>query len=402
MKKLFVAVLALGALASCQKENTPSQVESESKTIEISVLNLVDESRAVLGGDTAQGTEKLCAEFGELKILFVEADGKIAHEDTLVADNENNMTDDSHDAITGEYVKDETYNNNGTRRWHNVPASIKKIAVVRYEATDFPDGCVGKDLEDHVLALASNMEANVNRPIEKMVLCGYDTLEDTGATHMVGESLFHVWKAEVNVAPAFARFEVRSIECTDLGALNADGNDATYDLDELKLNSLTWNYTDATGNVEYAAPNFGATLYGAYVPADGYTYPYDKNTCTATERSAEYKPTTNNGAWSWNVLPGEFQDLTVDIDAYAYDYQVSYKADESDRKFPLVVTGLATSRDAEGNVTGEDNKFEAGNIYHIDLIFKQDNIKSKDGICVDVVVTVNAWKVVERYPIYGN
>lgn len=399
MKKLFVAVLALGALASCQKENTPSQVESESKTVEISVLNLVDESRAVVGGDTAQGTEKLCAEFGELKILFVEADGKIVHEDTLVADNEN-MTDDTHTSINGEYVKDETYKNDGKRRWHNVPASIKKIAVVRYEATDFPEGCVGKDLEDHVLALASNMEENVDRPIETMVLCGYNTLKDTGATHMVGESLFHVWKAEVNVAPAFARFEVRSIKCTDLGALNADGNDATYDLDELKLKSLTWNYTDKTGNVEYAAPDFSATLYGVYAPAAGYTYKYDQNTCQeGSERSAEYKPA--NGAWSWNVLPGEFKGLTVDIDAYAYDYQVSYKADESDRSFPLVVTGLE-SRDAEGNSTGVDNKFEAGNIYHIDLIFKQDNIKSKDGICVDVVVTVNPWKVVERYPIYGN
>jgi hypothetical protein len=342
----------------------------------------------------------LCAEFGELKILFVEADGKIVHEDTLVADNENNMTDDSHTSITGEYVKDETYKNDGTRRWHNVPASIKKIAVVRYEATDFPNGCVGKDLEDHVLALASNMEANVARPIEKMVLCGYDTLEDTGATHMVGESLFHVWRAEVNVAPAFARFEVRSIKCTDLGALNADGDDATYDLDELKLKSLTWNYTDATGNVAYTAPaDFGATLYGVYAPAADYTYKYDQNTCTATERSAEYNPV---GAWSWNVLPGEFQDLTVDIDGYAYDYQVSYKADESDRNFPLYVSGLATSRDDKGNVTGEDNKFEAGNIYHIDLIFKQENIKSQDGICVDVVVTVNPWGVVERYPIYGN
>ena len=397
MKKLFVAVLALGALASCEKENTPVE-EAKNKTIEINVLNLVEESRAVAGGDTAKGTEKLCAEFGELNILFVEADGTIAHEDTLVADNEN-MTDDTHTSIDGEYVKDEAYNDNGTRRWHNVPASIKKIAVVRYEATDFPQGCVGLDLEDNVLALASNMEANVARPIETMVLCGVGTLSDTGATHMVGESLYHVWKAEVNVAPAFARFEVRSIKCTDLGALNADGDDATYDLDELKLKSLTWNYKAAAGNVEYAAPDFGATLYGVYAPAANYTYKYDQNTCTAAERSAEYNP---EGAWSWNVLPGEFQDLTVDIDGYAYDYQVSYKADQSDRNFPLYVSGLATSRDADGNVTGENNKFEAGNIYHIDLIFKQENIKSQDGICVDVVVTVNAWKVVERYPIYDN
>lgn len=400
MKKLFVAVLALGALASCQKENTVAFEETDSKTIEINVLNLVEESRAIEGGDTAQGTAVNCAEFGELKILFVEADGKIAHEDTLVAENDN-MTDDTHNAINGEYVKDTEYvDNSGVRRWHNVPASIKKIAVVRYEATDFEGGCVGLDLEDNVLALAADMEENVNRPIDEMVLCGYDSLEDTGETHMVGESMFHVWKAEVNVAPAFARFEVRSIECTDLGALNADGDDATYDLDELVLKSLIWNYTDATGNVEYTAPaGFGATLYGVYDPAADFDYKYDENTCTG-ERVAVYEPA--NGAWSWNVLPGTFKGLTVDIDGYAYDYQVSYEADQSDRNFPLVVTGLATSRDAEGNVTGEDNEFVAGNIYHIDLVFGQNNIKTQDGICVDVVVTVNPWKVVERYPIYGQ
>ncbi len=407
MKKLFVAILALGALASCQKENLPSYADTENKTIEISILNLVGESRAVAGGETTQGSEKLCAEFGELNILFVKADGTIAHEDVLVADNEG-MTDDTHTGINGEYVKDSNYSN-GTRRWHNVPAEIKKIAVVRYiKGKDFEgaENLVGLDLEDDVLTLASDMEENVARPIETMVLCGYADLKDTGATHIVGESLFHVWKAEVNVKPAFARFEVRTIECTDLGALNADDNDATYDLDELVLKSLTWNYLPTNGSVvEYTAPDFGATLYGDYDPevehgAD-YEYKYDGNTCTAQTRSAVYNP-ASGCAWSWNVLPGEFQDLTLDIDGYAYDYKVSYEDDESDRNFPLFVSGLGTGRDTEGNVTGEDNEFVAGNIYHIDLKFKQDNIKAKDGICVEVVVTVNAWNVVERYPIYGN
>lgn len=395
MKKLFVAILALGALASCQKEDVPV-VEAQNKTIEVSILNLVGESRAVVGGETAQCTEKLCAEFGELNILFVEADGTIAFEDTLVADNEN-MTDDTHNAIDGEYVKDEAYEN-GTRRWHNVPSSIRMIAVVRYEkTTDFPDGLVGKDLEDDVLALASNMEKNVYRPIETMVLCGYDDLEDTGETHMVGESLYHIWKAEVNVAPAFARFEVRKIQCLELGDKNKSEDSREYDFDELKLNSLTWNYKPTSGAaVEYSAPaDFGATLYGSYVPAADYAYPYDKNTCVAATRSNEYNP---EGAWSWNVLPGEFQNLTLDIDAYAYNYQVSYKEDESDRNFPLYVSGLSKSADG----TADGNTFEAGNIYHINLIFKQENIKTDDGICVDVVVTVNPWKVVERYPIYQN
>lgn len=394
MKKLFVAVLALGALASCQKENLPTE-EAQSKTIEINVLNLVGESRAAIaGGETAQGTEKLCAEFGQLKVLFVESSGKIAFEDTLVSDNEN-MTDDDHVDITGEYVKDEAYNNDGKRRWHNVPSTIKKIAVVRYENGDFPNNTtVDLDLEDDVLALAQNMEENVDRPIETMVLCGVGTLSDTGETHMVGDALYHVWKAEVNVKPAFARFEVRHIQCLELGDLNANGVETAYDFDELVLKSLKWNYKPTEGAaVEYTAPaDFGATLYGSYVPAADYAYPYDKNTCTGT-RSNEYTP---NGAWSWNVLPGEFQDLTIDIDAYAYNYRVSYMEDESDRKFPLYVTGL-------NNKDGElDNSFKAGNIYHIDLIFKQENIKSQDGICVDVIVTVNAWKVVERFPVYDK
>ena len=394
MKKFFVAALALVAFAACEKENVPTE-EAQNKTIEINVLNLVEESRAVVGGETAQGTEKLCAEFGQLKVLFVEASGKIAFEDALQANNDN-MTNDTHDAISGEYVKDENYNN-GKRRWHNVPATIKKIAVVRYEATDFPNGVVGKDLEDDVLALATNMEANVARPIETMVLCGYDDLVDTGETHMVGDALYHVWQANVNVAPAFARFEVRHIQCLELGDLNNNGDNTTYDFDELVLNSLTWNYENSDGTkVEYTAPaNFGATLYGSYVPAADYTYPYDKNTCTATTRSNEYTP---NGAWSWNVLPGEFQDLTIDIDAYAYNYRVSYVDDQSDRKFPLYVSGLSQSANGEA----DGNTFTAGNIYHIDLKFKQENIKSKDGICVDVVVTVNPWKVVERFPVYGK
>ena len=406
MKKLFVAVLALGALASCQKENLPTE-EAQSKTIEINVLNLVGESRAIAGGETAQGTEELCAEFGELNVLFVDANGKIAFEDTLVSNNEN-MTDDDHAAITGEYVKDETYNKDGKRRWHNVPSTIKKIAVVRYENGDFPNNTtVGLDLEKDVLALAKNMEKNVYRPIETMVLCGVGTLSDTGETHMVGDALYHVWQANVNVAPKFARFEIRKIKCLELGDSNATGEDTDYDFDELVLNSLKWNYKPTEGAaVEYTAPdNFGATLYGSYVPAADYAYPYDDNTYEGTaDRSAEnttaneYTPNTPNGAWSWNVLPGEFQNLTIDIDAYAYNYRVSYMEDESDRKFPLYVSGLSQSANGEE----DGNAFAAGNIYHIDLIFKQENIKSQDGICVDVEVTVNAWKVVERFPVYGN
>ena len=108
----------------------------------------------------------------------------------------------------------------------------------------------------------------------------------------------------------------------------------------------------------------------------------------AEGRSNSYAPV--NGAWSWNVLPCTFTGLQVDIDAYAYDYVLA------SRNLPLTVTGLTTKSGDDGN------EFKAGHIYTIDLTFVQENIKAQDGICVEVVVTVQPWVVEVRYPIYGK
>ena len=433
MKKLFVAILALGALASCQKENLPVVEEAKNKTIEINILNITEDTRSLtdptVGGDTAQGTEALCADFKELKVLFARTNGTIEFEFPLYAtdgvgddhkngenvSNENNLGGDWTNG--GSIVTDDGFNaQKGTRRWHNVPSYITRIAVVRYEAKDLTITPGTTKLAD-VEALATNQALNIELPVTKMALYGEDTLVDTGETHRVDDVVYHVWKADVNVAPAFARFEVRSIKCTDLGDDNhdyvvdsegnkvlTDGNPTlnltTYGFDELLLKSLTLTY----GGDDYTAPDFGTQrLYGSYVPAADYTYLYDTNTYEGTaNRSAEnttaneYTPKTENGAWSWNLAPGTFEALVLNIDAYAYDYDIDLGGS---RNFPLTVTGL--SKTAGGN-TNDGSVFEAGNIYYIDLVFTESNIMDDEGICVDVVVTVNAWKVAQRYPIYGK
>lgn len=401
--------------------------EAKNKTIEINILNITEDTRSLaqptVGGDTAQGTEDLCAEFSELKVLFAKADGTIMYEFDLYSDNDG--VNDEHkdgesenvsdgDNLGGawtdgnEIFEDTTLKSDaGTRRWHNVPSYITRIAVVRYK-----EGDITINLEETKLKavgdLATNQALNIERPVTEMVLYGEDTLEDTGATHVVNGTVFHVWKAEVNVKPAFARFEVRSIKCTDLGDANHDYykdengaitdklNPTTYGFDELLLNSLTLTYDGK----DYTAPGFGTQrLYGSYNPSHAqnqYDYVVD-----ATRGTNEYKPTTTNGAWSWNLAPGIFESLVLDIDAYAYDYDIDLGGADA-RKFPLTVTGLATGRDAEGNVTGEDNEFVDGNIYYIDLVFTESNISDNESICVDVQVTVNAWKVAQRYPIYNK
>lgn len=424
MKKLFVAVLALGALASCQKEDVPATEEAKNKTIEINILNITEDTRSIeqptVGGDTAQGTEALCAEFSELNVLFAKADGTIMFEFPLYT-TQDGIGDDHKDGeeVSGENnlggswtegdeitVDDTDVLNNGTRRWHNVPSYITQIAVVRYEENDV-DITLGETKLAKVKAAAENQALNIERPVTTMVLYGTDTLEDTGETHRVGDSVFHVWKADVTVAPAFARFEVRSIYCTDLGDANMDVyegttdlNPTTYGFDELLLKSLTLTYN---GSETYTAPGFGSKrLLGSYISTASETYDEITNPSTArTEDDSKYLPTTTNGAWSWNLTPGTFTSLVLDIDAYAYDYDIDLGG-EGARNFPLTVVGLATSRDAEGNVTGEDNQFVAGNIYYIDLVFTESNISENESICVDVEVTINPWNVVERYPIYGK
>ena len=260
---------------------------------------------------------------------------------------------------------------------------ISWIAVVRFEEGDITI-TNGTTKLSELEALAKSEAKNLARGVNDIVLYGASTLYDTNVTHRVGDAFYHIWQADVTVAPALARFEVRSVKCTDLGTLNADADPATYDLDELVLKSLTW-----TGATEaHTAPGFGdVRLYGAYNPA---TAAKDANTQPdAAKRSNAYAPA--NGAWSWNVLPCTFSGLVVDIDAYAYDYVLA------SRNLPLTVTGLATTA---GATTADGNAFAAGHIYTIDLEFTQENIKAQDGICVEVVVDVAEWVIEKRYPIY--
>lgn len=387
MKKLFVSLMAVAALVSCNKEEEASYADSMSKTIQISILNETEGTRTEEGGDTEKGTNATATN-EELKVLFADKDGKVLFEDYLTTQEDANTTTDGHDGVGAAgkeelYVKDQS---TSKYMWHNVPADVKRIAVVRYEDNDFPNGAVGLDLDDDFAAAAASESKNLARPVDQIILYGDDdgTFRDTGATHRVGATFFHVWQADVKVAPKVARLEVHSITCTDLGVLNADDDPDTYDIDELLLKSLTWTGAEA----EYSAPGFGEQrLYGKYNPANAAKDPNTQS--DATLRLNTYTP--NNGAWSWNVAPCTFGDMVLDMDAYAYDYIIA------SRNLPLTVKDLATDSDK----TTVDNKLEAGKIYTIDLTFDQSNIKTEDGICVVVTVEVIDWAVEKRYPVYS-
>jgi len=412
MKKLFVAVLALAALAACNKEEAVQgpALDSQNKTIEITIDNARLGSRADYeSGVTAPGTKAKVANASELIVLFADNGGSILKALELTATG---TTDDTHDdkdqETLGEYIADSA---NGTGEgnyvWHNVPWNVTKIALVRVDATLDADYVVanaaGKKISDYK-DLAMNVAENANRAQGQIVLFGTGDLSDSGETHRVNDTVFHIWETTVTVEPWLARFEVHALQCTDLGDDNKDkieGTEnpdlSTYGFDELVVKSLTW--TDTNSN-NYKAKDFSSVLYGSYLPAAA------KEGCDAlpAEGTVRNNYYTADGdlvsadrtkVWSWYVADQtEFDNLVVDMDAKAYEYVIA----DDQRNVPLTVIDLAT--DEAG--TTKANTFTRGHIYTIVLIFDESNIKNADALCVRVDVKIASWEINPLFPVYNK
>ena len=401
MKKLFIAALALASVVACSKDDAANGLESGSKSVTITIANAADATRTdFVGGDTTPGNQgqSAVAEAKDLKILFANNDGKVLKELSLVGGNAWDNTHTGGTTTESEYIP-ATDNATGAGKytWHNVPWDVTRIAVVRYEATDFAQGVEGKDLETDLEAAALSETLNVARELDDIILYGTAPLANTGRTHQVGDIIYHVWDATIEVAPLLARVEISSISCTDLGDDNCDTNDdgtpnnATMGFDEITVKSMIW--TSKSGENTYATilptdSQILGTLYGSY--DNGPNTPADR----PEDADNELNPAN---AWSWNVNPEttQFGTMKVDMDVLAYDYTVLTKNQ------PLNITGLSTKAPGAEDGQTNDVTFSAKNIYRFSIPFSEDDIKTTDdGLCVEVNVTIATWKVNTVYPIF--
>ena len=394
MKKLFVCAMALAAFVSCSKDEIEGPaLDSANKTVQITIANATADTRAGESGVTktaGEGTTVMSAQASELKVLF--SDGtKVLHVADLAA-AEDEVHDDN--VEVGQYTEGNT-GVDGTYIWHNVPWNVTQISVVRLQDTDITI-TEGTTLLADVAKLATDETLNLARPLETIVLYGTNTLTDTGATHRIGDIVYHIWNADVTVKPQLARFEVTSLTCTDLGEANKVANDATYGFDELVVKGLKWRSTaSAESTYPYTATNFAGKLYGSWVPtATDFKYA-DPNTDggKARSNSMDAGKDSNNKqlSWSWNIAAETtFDEMIIDLDAYAYGYVIPAER----RAVPLQIIDL------EGAIT--NNKFEAGNIYTLDIPFKEENIIDPEGLCVTVKVTIVDWKINVVTPVFGK
>lgn len=393
MKKLFVAVLAIATLVACNKDNEfVPEVSKDAKSITVAIANSAT-SRA---GVTAPGVHnEACAEAEDMNILFADASGKILKVLPLVG------TAPEGEAHAAEYAVGATSTDedgNTVYLWHNVPASINQIAVVRDTKGDVAI-VEGETTLAKVRDAADDEAANLERELGDIFLYAEDTLSNSGVECVVYNGVeYKIWTASVRVAPLFTRLEITNIQCDDLGETNTDDDINSFGYDELVINSLTW--TAEKGSYTIAPATEGAPLTTLY--SDNNNTAAANNTQTDPSKRFNYwtadglAPVTTgvqSKVWSWNVLPQKFGQMDLVITVDAYDYVLV------DRNVALKVIDLST---ADNATEDKDFALAVENIYRIDLSFDEGDLTGKEGRCVQVTVEIAPWTVNTVYPVYGK
>lgn len=376
MKKLFVAVLALAALAACNKEEAPVYQDSVKKSIAITIANGVADTKAVaeetpeaVGGEAtivSQENNQAAASTDELVVLFANRAGVVV-EAYSFADAEVTTTADPNADVKGVY----------TYTFHAVHESVEQVAVVRYAAKTTPEAFENTNLSVYAEAAAVE-DRNVD--LNDLELYASADLEDSGKTCDVQatEHVFETYKlytAALTVTPALARVEIVGVNCTDLGQRTLKAvSDATIvgGYDELALTDVVFG-AEKVYNYDFLEAD---VLKGVYAG--------ERNT-TARE-AVVYDLKDTQEAIAWNIAPQAAptaeKPMVFTMEASAYDYTV------------LNTIKTLTIESFEG-VTN----FDRSKIYRLDLEFVEDNLDAtNEAICVKVDVTIANWVVVELEP----
>lgn len=352
MKKLFVAVLALAALAACNKEEADLVLDSSKKSVTISVANLSSDTRYETTPSNDAGEDLVCATDATLNVIF---------------------TDASSNKVTAVLLNSGIYDAaNKTYTFHQLPESVKGFFVVgsRAKALDYASVSAAE------AAWKADQQGAEWNDVVVYGLCE-DWANDNGATCQVEGKEYLLYTGSVKVAPYKARIEISAINCDDLGDRNRDyikdgeGNDTT------ELDLTTVGYEKAT-----------VTKMGI---KDTLTELTNLGTMTADPAVKALYPATGK-VWSWNVDPAAVADYLVYLDV-TVDAEPFYSVVNAERSIKAEKYA-ATEADLEGVVDGYITEFLSGHVYKMTVPFSEKDLDDSSSlICVEVSVEIADWVV---------
>lgn len=353
MKKLFVAVLALAALAACNKEEADLVLDSSKKSVTISVANLSSDTRYETAPSKDAGDDDLvCATDETLNVIFTDASKKKV---TAVL-----LSEGAYDATAKTYT------------FHQLPESVKGFFVVgsRAEALDYAS------VEAAEAAWKADQQGAEWDNIVVYGLCE-DWANVNNATCVHEGNEYKLYTGSVKVAPYKARIEISAINCADLGDRNRDyikddeGNVTT------ELDLTTVGYEKAT-----------VTKMGINTNLTQLT---NLGTMTADPAVKALYPATGK-VWSWNVDPAAVADYLVYLDV-TVDAQPYYSVVNANRSIKAEKYA-ATEADLEGVEGGYITEFLSGHVYKMTVPFSEKDLDDNSSlICVEVSVEIADWVV---------
>ena len=341
------------AMVACSKDDTASVLDTTKKSVSIDISNALTPTKAVT--NTAGATNVACTKAEDLVFGFCNASGNL---------------------VTALTVADAVQQADGSYTFHALDQTISRVYVIANGAGSNKitkaNAPASYDIAHQLWnAQTPNVEWN------EIIVFGHSSI-----THLKdgGEDVFcevegykyPLFGATVTVVPNHARLEVSQIACSDLGT--------KYNKIALKSLTFAGTFTEVLGD-----------------PTTGYVL-------DATASPAVTSLTAGAGkVWSWNVKETVAPDLVVGIEAlegngWTIPSGTSHRTvTVADYKAPGLYANTANV-DSNGYI----EKFVPGEIYQLNLTFKEENMHNDSNmLCVDVDVQIANWVVVPVTPVFN-
>ena len=372
LNKLMLAMaVAASAFVACNKQETTPVVNDNmgNKSIVLNIANVLPATKAP---GTQIGATQVT--LNDYQIFFVDGNGTFYSPKDATA------------SAAAETYFEVTEESDLSHQFHFLDNNVTRVIVVGNKGADFAPAN-----EDALWAALANIPVGDQQNENNLILYGSDSDLKTTENHDSYEDQHPapVYKAEVNLMPAVARFEVTGYEYAQVGetpreyasvVMNNQSLIGFYGTASLESTGETnWTVTPgalAKPLVTYTWDNVYQDYFTALTDADKAAWYYDATAYTLNATNNYVAAATSgetNDCYAYNVYPAAvpsfiFQITATDANGIVTPMYLQTKG----------FTGLT--------------EIAAGNVYQMNVEFDDTVLKAAEK-CIDVVITVHKWVV---------
>lgn len=412
-KLMFAALAAAAVFTACNKENPVQEpVQPVNKSVVLNLANVMPSTKAAGSTTIANGTQ---ITLNNYQVFFADAAGTLHTPKTETA-VEGAETYFSFTAATPDVDPDVV------KQFHFLPQSVTEVIVVGNFGSKIT-AATKTELMNQVKTL--DIAAQQNPSALRLYGCDQSlTAMPANTNHtQVGEDVHPepLFKAEINLHPAVARFEVTGFEYAQVPAAQGATAPARF-FSEMTIENLsvinwyqTANVTVAETGLTVAASGedtyFGGfynddTMFPDYLQlikpvvteakdADTWYFDYIKQTMPDNYvLGANNVTAAGVSCYAFHVFPGATPRFIAELTGVNVLGAVEAEGDQPAVEGTPVTTKLYLQ-------TINEITPVAGNIYRMFFKFDDNDLREAEK-CIQVEITVDKWNVVAVTPDFGK